>query len=183
MAYLLIACQATLIGVFATSTIAKVRSPQAYADFSRSVQALRMVPPFWSRMAAGAAVAGEAGVVLLLALPATVPAGFALAVGLLCAFTISIVLALRGGRTSPCRCFGVSAAPLSGIHVVRNVLLLAVALTGLIGVAVVDGPTRDPAGVALAIAAAAVAALFFVGLDDVVALLRPTDRHHANARR
>jgi hypothetical protein len=181
MANVLVACQAMLIGVFATSTVTKVRSRRAYADFSRSVEAFQMVSPSWSRMAARATVVGEAAVVLLLALPRTAPVGFALAVGLLCAFTMSIVLALRRGTTSSCRCFGASAAPLSGIHVVRNVLLLAVSLTGLIGGAVVTGSTRDPAGLTLSLAAAAVATLFVVNLDDVVALLRPTD-HRPGAK-
>jgi hypothetical protein len=183
MAYVLIACRAMLIGVFATSTVAKVRSRRAYADFNRSVEAFRVVPPAWSRLAARATVVGEAAVVLLLALPSTAPAGFALAAGLLCAFTMSIVLALRGGRTSSCHCFGASAAPLSGIHVIRNVLLLVVSLTGLISGAVVTGSNRDPAGLTLSLAAAAVATVLVVGLDDVVALLRPTDHRRAARRR
>lgn len=185
MAYLVVACQAMLFCVFATSVITKVRSRRAFADFSQSVEAFRVLPPSWSGMVARATVAGEAGAVLLLALPWTVPAGFALAAGLLGAFTVAIVLALRGGRTAPCRCFGASAAPLSGSHVVRNLSLLAVSLTGLMGGAVLSGPTRDPAGLTLSLAVAAVAALFVVRLDDVAALLRPAagDRHPAARRR
>lgn len=185
MAYLVVACQAMLICVFATSVITKVRNQRAFADFSQSVEAFRVLPRSWSGMVARATVAGEAGVVLLLALPWAVPAGFALAAGLLGAFTVAIVLALRGGRTAPCRCFGASAAPLSGSHVVRNLSLLAVSLTGLVGGAVLSGPTRDPAGLTLSLAVAAVAALFVVRLDDVAALLRPAagDRHHAARRR
>lgn len=185
MVYLVVACQAMLFCVFATSVISKVRSRAAYLDFRQSVAAFRVLPPSWSKMAARATVAGEAGVVFLLALPWTALVGFALATGLLGAFTVAIVLALRGGQTAPCRCFGASAAPLSGSHVVRNLSLLAVSLTGLVGGAVLTGPTRDPAGLTLSLAVAAVAALFVVRFDDVAALLRPPagDRHHAARRR
>ncbi|MEH1125616.1 MauE/DoxX family redox-associated membrane protein [Micromonospora sp. CPCC 206061] len=185
MAYLVIACQAMLIGVFAASTITKVRSRRAYADFRRSVEAFRVLPPTWSRMAARATVTGEAAVVLLLALPLTAPIGFALAAGLLCAFTVAIVLALRGGRTAPCRCFGASAEPLSRTHLIRNLLLLTLSLTGLATGAIRTDPARDPAGLTLSLAVAAVAALFVVRFDDVVALLKPpaSDRHHAARRR
>lgn len=184
MAYLVIACQAMLIGVFAASTITKVRGRRAYADFRRSVEAFRVLPPSWSRMAARAAVTGEAAAVLLLALPSTAPIGFALAAALLCAFTVAIALALHGGRTAPCRCFGTSTAPLSHTHVIRNLSLLIVSLTGLAAGAIRTDPARDPAGLTLSLAVAGVAALFVVRFDDVVALLKPpaSDRHHTARR-
>ena len=184
MVYLVVACRAMLFAVFAAALVGKVRSRRAYADFGRSVAAFGVLPPAWSGAAARATVAGEAGVLLLLALPWTVPAGFALAAGLLCAFTVSVVLALRGGRTAPCRCFGASAAPLGATHLVRNLSLLTLCLTGLLGGAFVAGPASHPAGLGLSVAAGALAALFVVRLDDVVALLGPaTGRHPTPDRR
>lgn len=174
MVYLTIACRAMLFAVFVAAFAGKVRGRRAFADFRRSVAEFRVLPPSWSGWAARATIAGEAGVLLLLALPWTVPAGFALAAGLLGAFTAAVALALRRGRTASCQCFGASAAPLSATHLVRNLALLAVCLTGLVGGAFpAAAASGRPAGLALALSAGAAAALFAVRLDDVVALLAP----------
>jgi hypothetical protein len=120
-----------------------------------------------------AVTAAEAAVVVLLALPFTVPLGLGLAVGLLAAFTTGIVLALRRGQRAPCRCFGASTTRLGPAHVVRTLVLVTVAGTGLLTDLVAVGGAGAPpqlGGVAVALAAAAVGVLIVVRLDDLMAL-------------
>lgn len=171
MSLLALACRVMLVAVFVVSLVSKVRGRAAYADFRRSVAGWQVVPPRLSEAAAAGAVAGEAAVVALLALPWTVPAGFVAAAIVLAAFTSGIVSTLRRGRVTSCRCFGASAARLGPAHVVRNGLLLAVCVAGLAGDALATG-SPSVAGSALAVSAAAIGALFVVRFDDVVALIR-----------
>jgi hypothetical protein len=160
-----------LVAVFVVSLVSKVRGRAAYADFRRSLVAWQVFPPRWSQAAAAGVVAGEAAVVGLLALPWTVPVGFAAAAVVLAAFTGGIVWALRRGRVTSCRCFGASTATLGPAHVIRNGLLLLVCAGGVVGGALAAGsPTVG--GAALAVSAAAIGVLFVVRFDDIVALTR-----------
>jgi hypothetical protein len=160
-----------LVAVFVVSLVSKVRGRAAYADFRRSVAAWQVLPLRWSGPAAAGAVAGEAAVVVLLALPWTVPLGFVAAASVLAAFTFGIVSALRRGRVTTCRCFGASTASIGPAHVVRNGLLLAVCAGGVAGEALATG-SPSVGGAALAMSAAAIGVLFVVRFDDVVALTR-----------
>ena len=64
--------------------------------------------------------------------PAVVP-GAAGGLFLLVLFTCLVVLNLRRGRRPPCHCFGrVGASPIGARTVVRNVLLMAVAVAVLL---------------------------------------------------
>jgi hypothetical protein len=171
--YVVLACRAVLVGIFVVSLAGKIRGRRAYASFRMSVIEWRVLSRRWSAAAAVGAVAGEAGVVVLLALPWAVWSGFVLAGVMLAAFTVGISLALRRGRTAVCRCFGASTTPLGMTQVVRNLLLLAVCVTGAVGATVSSGPLRNLPGSAVALSAAATAVLFVVRLDDVLALLGP----------
>ncbi|MER5579415.1 MauE/DoxX family redox-associated membrane protein, partial [Streptomyces massasporeus] len=133
MTYVAFACRILLFGVFLLALAGKVRSRTAFASFARSITDLRLFPRKVSRAAAAAVIAGEVAVLLLLVPPRTAPLGLAAAVLLLLAFTAGIVVALRGGRRAPCRCFGASATPLGPLHVVRNLILAG---TGAAGFAV-----------------------------------------------
>jgi hypothetical protein len=112
---------------------------------------------------------------LLLVAPAAgfAAAGFAVALGLLSAFTATTVIALRRGARPPCRCFGMSEIPLGARHVVRDCALAAVAGVGL--AAALQGGQRavDPAGVAVAAVAGIVLAVLAVVFDDLVELFGP----------
>jgi hypothetical protein len=129
---MLVGCVSALLGVFVASAAGKVRSRAAWSGFVGSVRDVRLVPERVVMPVALGVVAGEFGVVLLLAVPYLVPAGLALAGGMLAFFTLSIVVTLRRRISAVCRCFGPTAAlPLGWQHVVRNGLLVTVvALAG-----------------------------------------------------
>jgi len=168
MSYLLIACRTLLLGVFLAALAGKVRRRAAYDGFVTSLRALNVLPPRLAGVAAAVVTAAEAAIVVLLIVPVTGPAGFLLAAVLLTTFTSGIAVAVRRGTTAPCACFGVSVTPLGRVHVVRNLLLLAVAGAGL---AFADaGGGTEFAGVVLAVAAALVTLVPVLRLDDLTAL-------------
>ena len=77
----------------------------------------------WAELAVGSCLVAQ--------LAPPVPA--LVAVGLLLAFTPLLLVRLRDGSRPPCACFGTwSASPLSWVHVVRNVALLALAAVMLL---------------------------------------------------
>jgi hypothetical protein len=168
MSYFLLACRTLLLGVFLAALAGKVRRRAAYRGFVASLRALGVLPRQLVEVIAAAVTTAEAAIVVLLAVPGTVPAGFLLTAVLLMAFTTGIVPAVRRGTTAPCACFGVSATPLGRVHVVRNLVLLATAGAGL-AVAGAGGGTEF-AGAALAVAAALVALVPVLRLDDLTAL-------------
>jgi hypothetical protein len=170
VAYLAVGCRLLIAVVFLVSVATKLADLPAFVE---SVRGLRVLPAPLARAGAGAVVAAEAAIVLLLAVPvaATGVAGFGVAVAALVAFGAAIALSLRRGRRAPCRCFGRSTTPLGWHHVVRNGALTAVALLGAVATAGA-GPAH-PGGLAVAAAAGAVAGLLVTALDDIVALFRP----------
>ncbi len=75
----------------------------------------------------------ELAAAVLLMIPATAVAGAALACLLLVIFTLAVARLLLRGERPPCRCFGqVSSDPIGAGTLVRNLLLLAVGVVGLV---------------------------------------------------
>ncbi|MFF8957136.1 MauE/DoxX family redox-associated membrane protein [Streptomyces sp. NPDC014894] len=175
MTYVVLACRILLFGVFLAALVGKVRGRAAFREFAASIVALRLLPARASRAVAIAVTAAEAVIAALLVPNATAPLGLALAVLLLLAFTAGIVLALRRGRSAPCRCFGASVTPLGPVHVVRNLLLAAAGVAGLTAAVAgaAGGLPPHAAGGAVASVAALVILLLVVRLDDLVALFAP----------
>jgi hypothetical protein len=78
---------------------------------------------------------------------------------------------VRRKQSIPCRCFGASTTPLSLRHIVRNAVLIAIAVLGAvatIGSAAAQLPVAIMAGVVGAVLGMLVAAM-----DDLMALVRP----------
>ncbi|MER6914775.1 MauE/DoxX family redox-associated membrane protein [Streptomyces sp. NPDC000594] len=175
------AARGCLLLVFTHSVIGKARSRRAFAEFTDSVSALVPARRLPARPLAVLVVTAEAALVPALALPGlaaptgVLVAGLALAAVLLAAFTALAVSAARGGNQAPCRCFGRTTTPLGAVHAVRNALLLAVAVTGLLATLSPEGPA-DPVAVATALLAGAVLGLLTTALDDLAALFRPLPR-------
>lgn len=164
--------RAFLFGVFLFAVLGKARGRAAFEEFARSIQGLKLTPRKWSAHLAALVVAAEAGVVVLLAVPGTVVAGFGLAAVLLIGMTGAIVVAIGKGRQAPCRCFGASVTPLGTAHVVRNLILLAAGAGGLAFAGSTGG--AQPGPLVLALAAAAVGVLLVVRADDLMALFAVT---------
>ncbi|MGK5639348.1 MauE/DoxX family redox-associated membrane protein [Streptomyces sp. URMC 126] len=173
MEYVVAAARGLLGLVFLVSAVGKVSGRAAFMAFAASVRSLGVVTPRRARPVAGAVVVGEAAVCGLLATPArgAAAAGFLVAAGLLAAFTVGIVAAVRRGASTPCRCFGASTTPLGIPHVVRNVLLCAVAVTGACVVPRAAG--AEPGGVLAVGAAGSLAGAVVTQLDRLLALFRP----------
>jgi hypothetical protein len=115
--------------IFATSLAAKAYRPAKIAEFAGAVR--QLAPRVPTSPAVAAVLAGEAAVVLSLLLGAPV-VGLALAAVLVSLFTVTIAGAIRGRRRVACQCFGQSEAPVSTVHIVRNGVILAVTLAGLL---------------------------------------------------
>jgi hypothetical protein len=172
--YVEIGCRAALGVVFLTSAATKLSGRASFAEFVASLRRMDVVPRRLAGPIGGLVVTGEVAVVVFLALPFTASAatGFGLAALLLCGFTGAIVVSLRRGRQTTCRCFGASTVPLGRRHVARNAVLVAAAGLGLAGT--VMGGSAQPLALFLAVVAGLTAGGLLTVLDDVVALFRPT---------
>jgi hypothetical protein len=166
--YLLLTSQLVTAGVFAMSAYGKVREQQAFA---RSLADFHV--PLRMRVPVAAAVTvAEVAVVPLALVPATAVAGLALGALLLFGFAAVIGVTLRRGSRPRCRCFGAAGAPLRGAHIVRNVLLAAIATAGAILAAAQAAPPTIGAFVVTGVLAAALLAAV-AGFDDLVEVVAP----------
>lgn len=181
MAYVDIGCRCALAIVFVVSALSKLTGREAFAAFTRSVRRLGVLPsPGAARLAAFAVAAAEVAVpvLVLVGWPPTVVAGYLVAAAMLAAFTVGIAASLRRGDRTPCGCFGRSTVPLGGRHIVRNLLLLAIAVTGLVATLLGSGDLE------FGIAAVAVASGLVVGglvtvAEDITELILPSTRHRS----
>ncbi|MEU0629262.1 MauE/DoxX family redox-associated membrane protein [Streptomyces sp. NPDC005989] len=157
--------------VFLCSALSKTRGAAAYRDFRDAVGWLAPALRRHTAPVAVAVVTAEAAVIVMLAVPATVVAGFALAAVLLLAFTTGLVAALRRGVSTACHCFGPGDGRLAPRHVVRNLALATVALAGT--ATALNTPhigAAPSARLLLTAGVAAVLALITVTLDDLANL-------------
>jgi hypothetical protein len=186
LTYALIGCSLALCLVFGTSAAGKLGNTR-FREFAAAPGPLEVLPRSLRSTAAHIVVAVE--VILTIALlaaaaVATIPIGASLAgitvvafctsAILVLAFTGAIVVTLRSGNRRPCRCFGASTVPLGQGHVIRNLILLAIALTGLIATAGRAGAAGS-AGALVAAVSGLVAGLLITRFDDLVELFGPTD--------
>lgn len=174
MEYVLIGLRSALVVVFVASAASKLRGRRAFAEFVTATTQLFpwRAPARLIHTLAAAVVATELAIVALLLLPATVPIGFAAATGLLLAFTGAILIALRRGNRTPCRCFGAAEQPLGRTHVIRNAGLLILGAAGLAG-SLVTSATPDLPVALVSAGSGAVLALPAILADDIASLFRP----------
>ncbi len=166
--YAVFACRGLIGLVFAVAAVTKVRGPSAYREFASWLAALP-VPMARNRALPAAFIGAEAAIVALVAVPVTATAGLVLAAGCLAVMTVGTgVIVKRGARVS-CQCFGPSSSPLGARHVVRDGILLVIALAGILGT---RGGTASPAGIALSLVAALIGTTFVVFSDDLIALFK-----------
>lgn len=164
----------TLLGVvFALALAGKLRGRRSFARFAASLREIGWLPTPARAAAPFAVVAVEGVSVLLLAVPATVPAGFALALVTLAGFTASVGWSLRRGETVRCQCFGSDTGPMGVSQVARNCVLLAAAAAGLLA-SVADRSRPAAAGIAVAVAGGALSAVLVARWDDLRFVFSPS---------
>lgn len=163
-----VAIRTLVVAVFAVSFASKVRGWNSYASWLARLP----VPLASHRGLPATLAASELLAGLLTAFTPTAAAGLA-AASVLCVLLLAGVLAaVRGGTNEPCLCFGASAAPMGYQHVVRNALLTALAIAGLITALLARGTA---AGSLLGPVIGGLAgATLIIFAEDLVALLRPT---------
>jgi uncharacterized membrane protein len=174
MTFLTISLRTLLGVVFALALGGKLRSRRSFADFAASLDGLRWLPGPARTAAPLAVVAVEGASIPLLAVPATVPLGFGLALLTLAAFTASVGWSLRRGDTVRCQCFGTDSGPMGASQVARNGVLLVGAAAGLLASAA--GPasaSAAPVGAVIAAAAGALVAVLVVRWDDLRFVFSP----------
>ncbi|GAA3426122.1 hypothetical protein GCM10018953_33050 [Streptosporangium nondiastaticum] len=169
-----LACRAFLAVLFIASVHGKARRGTAYRRFEEAVERLL---PSWpparrlgSRRIAALVLAAEAGVPVLVAAPATAPAGLLLGAALLLAFAGVLARAVRAGHDGACHCFGESARPVGRGQVIRNLVLGSAALAAA-GLAT-RGGTAGLEGTLVAVLAGALLAVLVVHAEDVGDLFR-----------
>ncbi|MEO3886861.1 MauE/DoxX family redox-associated membrane protein [Nonomuraea sp. B5E05] len=184
MQYVALGMRCAIGLVFLVAVLGKVRSKDAFGRFAGSVPDLLPRLPPRATVAVGAAVvAAEASVVVLLVAEGTAPAGLVLAGAVLLAFCAAIGRVIRTGARTPCRCFGATASPLGGRHLIRNVLLVLAAAAGVAAHQEAQPAGLHPAGVVIALVAGAAAALAVVLLDDLVDLFAGRPAVHTRGSR
>jgi methylamine utilization protein MauE len=166
VALVVLACRWCLVAVFLVAAVAKFR---ALARFRASLRSLRLVPRRLVPAVAAGVVVTEVVVAVLLAVPVSAWWGLVAAVALCAGLAAVPASALLRGQTVTCACFGSSRLPLGWWQLGRNVALLTVAALGVAGAAFA-GPEIDPAGLPIALAAAAFVATLAVLTDHVAAL-------------
>ncbi|MFI6316900.1 MauE/DoxX family redox-associated membrane protein [Nonomuraea sp. NPDC050556] len=164
-------CQVLVGATFAYATWTKLRSRTAYREFAGSVRAFRLLPRRLENPAAVTFVAAELAAGAAVVVPSTAAVGFSLAAALLALFSGAIVATILRGRRVFCRCFGASEHRAGWPQVIRNALLLAASVTGLIG-SLVPRPAPAPAELAVACTAGIAGALLISRFDDIVDLFR-----------
>lgn len=173
------ACATLLCVVFGTAAFSKLTSA-GFREFVSTAGLLALVPARVRTMVGVATVTAEIAVTVATAAfvftrrPELGILGFVCAAGLLGVFTVAIGIALARGDRRPCRCFGAAAAPLGPAHVVRNCLLAAAAVTGVVGVA--TATPAEPLGALVAGFAASCVAVLILRLDDILALAGPVSK-------
>lgn len=172
MPYVELACRLLTGLTFLSAGISKLRDREGFARATRMLLSSRVRN---YRATANVVVAGEIGIACLVTIPVTVVVGYALALVLAAAFAIATGFALRRGVHEPCRCFGSRDEPLGAAHIVRDLVLMSVAFTGMAGV-LSAGPPMRPAGVAIACGAGVIVAILLIFLDDVMGLFRSESR-------
>ena len=169
-----VAAQAAIVTTFAVSVWGKVRSRWEYAEFRDSLPGNLGIPRRLAGPVAATVVTAEALAALVLAVGALGLGAVAWvpALVLLTALTIALGRMIRRGVRASCRCFGRADRPPGRLHLVRNGLLLLIAVGGA---AVATGTPAAVwgSGAFVAAAAGSVGALVLVSLEDLVALARP----------
>jgi uncharacterized membrane protein YphA (DoxX/SURF4 family) len=163
-----LACRVMLAVVLGFAAASKLRGRRAFRDFVESLSALGV--PARAPLAHAVVAAEISAIVLLVLVPS---AGFPLAMALVVGFTVVVARAIRSGVRVACRCFGASQTALGPAHLVRNLLLLLVAVAGTAAWLHGDGGPLAFDTAAAACGAGIIGGAAVARWDDLAALVWP----------
>jgi Methylamine utilisation protein MauE len=173
MPYLVIGARAMLFVIFVASFTSKMRSRTAFAAFADSLAGFGIRSTRLQAGTAGIVISAEAAAAFLVALPFTVTWGLAAGGLIITAFTAQASIARRQGLRPVCKCFGSATSAFGATHIMRNGLIIAVAIAGLLAEAAGGRTHLAAAPVVLATGVAVLAGAGVVVWDDLAALLAP----------
>jgi hypothetical protein len=168
MNFLELGCRGALVTVFALAAAGKVRSRSSWEAFVGSLDKLGLPTAVPARPFGALVVALEAAVPALLVIWPL--GGFALALALLTMFSGALALTLARGQQATCRCFGASDQPIGLAHLVRNALLIALAVTGGVGAYLPTPEGGDLGGAIAAVLGGSLAGFLITRWDDLLFL-------------
>jgi hypothetical protein len=162
-----------LFVIFVASFTSKVRSRAAFAVFAESLDGFGIRGTRPQARTAGIVIMAEAAAAALVALPFTVTWGLAASGLIITVFTAQAGIARRQGLRPVCNCFGSGRSALGARHLVRNGLIIAVAISGLLAEFAGGRASLAAAPAVLAAGIAVIAGISMVVWDDLAALLAP----------
>lgn len=170
MEYIFLATSVLIGTVFLVSLAAKTLRKRSWAEFVESVRGL--APRLPARTTAVTVALSETVVILLLLLPGTAVYGLIAAAVLLLSFSAALLASIRRGSQLSCGCFGRSTTPVSGVHVARNALLTAAAVSGIAASSGLPATELSWQGGGAAAAVGLLIAIMVILADDVAFLFR-----------
>lgn len=173
MPYLVIGARAMLFVIFVASFTGKARSRAAFTAFADSLAGFGLRGTGLQARTAGIVIAAEGAAAVLIALPFTAIWGLAAGGLIITVFTAKAAMARRQGLRPVCNCFGFSKSALGARHIMRNGLIIAVAMAGLLAELASGRTHLGVAPVVLATGIAVIAGTGIVVWDDLAALLGP----------
>ena len=177
MLYLEVCCRVLVGTVFLLAVAGKLRGRAELSAFTESLGGFGLrSAPLRSALATCVITAEGVAVVLLAVAPAV---GLGLAASVLVVFTAAVVAAKASGREVRCRCFGADGGLMGRTHLVRNGVLVAVALAGLLASATPAAPPH-PGLLAAAASAAVLGAVALAHWDDLRFVLGRPAHHHSH---
>jgi hypothetical protein len=172
LAYALLLARLVVGFSFGLAAATKLRD---VAAFRHALEDLQVVPRRVVPAVGAAVLVGEtSAATLMLASGWYVAAGFAVAIGLLAAFSAAVASALRRRLRVRCNCFGATTAAVSRVDLARKAAFGLVAVAGLVALGLGPGAPVAIGPAVLMVPIAAVLVALLVNLTDIVAtLVRP----------
>lgn len=156
-----------IAGVLVIAAVGKLRNIRS---FVLTVRSFRIVSRRWERLLAWTVVLAEIVTALLLAIPAWSAVGLCLAVLLMGAFTVAMLTVLARGERVACGCFGSSTVLIGKMHIVRNSLIILVAIVGIVTSVTSDDTPVGAWEFGIASAFAIFGVILLVLLDQLLAI-------------
>jgi hypothetical protein len=178
--YLEVCCGVVIGLVFLLAVVGKLRGRAELTAFAESLGSFGLRSARLRSALATSVITAEAVTVVLLAV--TPRLGLGLAATMLVAFTAAVVTAKATGREVRCRCFGADGGLMGRTHLIRNGVLIVIALAGL--AAGTSATTPHLGLLAATVSAAVLGAVALAHWDDLWFVFRgrsgaqPAHNHH-----